>query len=76
MKSSVLCFPPWAGHFFPLGRQRTVFSVRRTENNLLLCLLIFIISYIQSYFPPERSKKILGRFRGLGANCIARCWGR
>jgi uncharacterized membrane protein YraQ (UPF0718 family) len=37
----------------------------------LLCLLIFIISYIQSYFPPERSKKILGRFRGLGANCIS-----
>ena len=38
---------------------------------LLLCVLIFIISYIQSYFPPERSKKILGRFRGLGANCAA-----
>jgi len=37
----------------------------------LLCLLIFIISYIQSYFPPERSKKILGRFKGLGANAIA-----
>lgn len=38
---------------------------------LLLCLLIFIISYIQSYFPPERSKKILGRFHGLGANIAA-----
>ena len=38
---------------------------------LLLCVLIFIISYIQSYFPPERSKKILGRVRGLGANCAA-----
>ena len=38
---------------------------------LLLCLLIFLISYIQSYFPPERSKKILGRFRGIWANCIA-----
>ena len=37
----------------------------------LLCLLIFIISYIQSYFPPERSKKILGRFHGIGANSIA-----
>lgn len=37
----------------------------------LLCLLIFIISYIQSYFPPERSKKILGRFHGIGANIIA-----
>jgi uncharacterized membrane protein YraQ (UPF0718 family) len=38
---------------------------------VLLCVLIFIISYIQSYFPPERSKKILGRFRGIGANTIA-----
>ena len=38
---------------------------------VLLCVLIFVISYIQSYFPPERSKKILGRFRGLGANCVA-----
>ncbi|MDD4125825.1 MAG: permease [Eubacteriales bacterium] len=38
---------------------------------VLLCFLIFLISYIQSYFPPERSKKILGRFRGVGANCVA-----
>lgn len=38
---------------------------------LLLCVLIFGISYIQSYFPPERSKKILGRFRGIGANAVA-----
>lgn len=38
---------------------------------VLLCLLIFMISYIQSYFPPERSKKILGRFHGIGANIIA-----
>lgn len=38
---------------------------------VLLCVLIFIISYIQSYFPPERSKKIMGRFHGIGANCIA-----
>lgn len=38
---------------------------------VLLCFLIFLISYIQSYFPPERSRRILGRFRGLGANCIA-----
>ncbi len=37
----------------------------------LLCVLIFIISYIQSFFPPERSKKILGRFHGIGANTIA-----
>ncbi len=38
---------------------------------VLLCVLIFIISYIQSFFPPERTKKILGRFHGLGANLIA-----
>lgn len=38
---------------------------------LLLCFLIFLISYIQSYFPPERSKKILGKFHGIWANCIA-----
>lgn len=38
---------------------------------VLLCFLIFVISYIQSYFPPERSKKILGRFHGLGANIIS-----
>ena len=38
---------------------------------ILLCFLIFLISYIQSYFPPERSKRILGRFRGIGANCVA-----
>lgn len=37
----------------------------------LLCVLIFIISYIQSFFPPERTKKILGRFYGIGANIIA-----
>lgn len=38
---------------------------------ILLCTLIFFISYIQSYFPPERSKKILGKYRGLGANIVA-----
>lgn len=37
---------------------------------LLLGFLILLISYIQSYFPPERSKKILGRFHGIGANII------
>lgn len=38
---------------------------------VLLCVLIFMISYIQSYFPPERSKKILGRFLGIKANIIS-----
>ena len=38
---------------------------------VLLCFLIYVISYIQSYFPPERSKKIMGKFKGVSANCIA-----
>lgn len=38
---------------------------------LLLGFLILVISYIQSYFPPERTKRILGRFHGMGANCVA-----
>ncbi|MEG1836068.1 MAG: permease, partial [Oscillospiraceae bacterium] len=38
---------------------------------ILLSVLIFIISYIQSYFPPERTKKILSRFHGIWANCLA-----
>jgi uncharacterized membrane protein YraQ (UPF0718 family) len=38
---------------------------------VLLGFLILLISYIQSYFPPERTKRILGRFRGIGANIIA-----
>lgn len=39
--------------------------------SILLCVLIFIISYIQSYFPPERSKQILGKFHGIKANIIS-----
>ena len=38
---------------------------------VLLCTLIFLVSWIQSYFPPERSKKIMGRFHGFGANTVA-----
>ncbi len=38
---------------------------------VLLCFLIFFISYIQSYFPPERSKKILSKFDGISANIIS-----
>lgn len=37
---------------------------------VLLCVLIFLISYIQSFFPPERSRKIMGRFHGIGANAV------
>lgn len=38
---------------------------------ILLCFLIFIISYMQGYFPPERSKKIMGKFHGIWANIMA-----
>ena len=38
---------------------------------IYLCVLIFVISYLQSFFPPERTKKILGKFRGLSANLVA-----
>ncbi|WP_211289770.1 permease [Sporomusa silvacetica] len=38
---------------------------------ILLTVLIFMISYIQSFFPPERTKKILGRFKGISANILA-----
>ena len=38
---------------------------------IYLCVLIFAISYLQSFFPPERTKKILGHFRGLSANLVA-----
>ena len=38
---------------------------------VLLCTLIFVISYIQSFFPPERTRKILGRFHGITANIMA-----
>ena len=37
---------------------------------VLLSVLIFIISYIQSYFPPERTKKILGKYKGVVANTM------
>lgn len=37
---------------------------------ILLCVLIFLISCIQSFFPPERSRKIMGRFHGIGANIV------
>ncbi|MBO7048445.1 MAG: permease [Spirochaetia bacterium] len=37
---------------------------------ILLCLLVFVISYIQSFFPRERSRKIIGRFHGIGANIV------
>ena len=54
----------WGGSF-----QFFIYDVIKIT--VLLCVLIFVISYIQSFFPPERSKRILGRFRGIWANIIA-----
>ena len=54
-----------------LGGSLQFFIYDVIKITILLCVLIFIISYIQIYFPPERSKKILGRFDGLGANIIS-----
>ena len=54
-----------------LGGSLHFFLYDVVKITLLLCTLIFLVSYIQSWFPPERSKRILGRFHGLGANTIA-----
>lgn len=54
-----------------LGGSIQFFLYDVVKITILLCLLIFMISYIQSYFPPERSKKILGKFDGIGANVIS-----
>lgn len=54
-----------------LGGSVQFFIYDVTKITILLCFLIWGISYIQSYFPPERSKKILGRFHGIGANIIS-----
>lgn len=54
-----------------LGESIHFFIYDVIKITILLCILIYVISYIQSYFPPERSKKILGRFKGIGANCVS-----
>ena len=53
----------WGGslHFFVYDTAKIV---------LLLCVLIFVISYVQSYFPPERSRQLLSRFKGAWANVM------
>lgn len=55
----------------PIGGSIHFFLYDTVKIAILLCTLIFFISYIQSYFPPERSKKILSRFHGIGANTVA-----
>ena len=53
-----------------LGGSLQFFLYDVIKITLLLCVLIFAISYIQSFFPPERNRKIMGRFHGIGANIM------
>ena len=53
-----------------LGGSISFFIYDVIKISILLSVLVFIISYVQSYFPPEKSKKIMGRFKGLGARII------
>lgn len=62
----------WAGVDIEsrLGGSLQFFLYDVIKITLLLCVLIFAISYIQSFFPPERSRKIMGQFHGIGANIM------
>ena len=69
----------WTGEFLlaigidtesSLGGSLQFFIYDVIKITVLLCVLIFLISLIQSYFPPERSRRIMGRFHGVGANII------
>lgn len=53
-----------------LGGSISFFIYELIKISILLFVLVFLISYVQSYFPPEKSKKIMGRFKGLGARII------
>lgn len=54
-----------------LGGSLQFFIYDVIKITILLCTLIFVISYIQSYFPPEKSKKILSNFKGIWANIVS-----
>ena len=53
-----------------LGGSISFFIYDLIKISILLFVLVLIISYVQSYFPPEKSKKIMGRFKGLWARII------
>lgn len=53
-----------------IGGSLQFFIYDTIKITVLLCVLIFLISYIQSFFPPERSRRIMGRFNGIGANTV------
>lgn len=54
-----------------LGGSVQFFVYDTLKISVLLLVLIFAISWVQSYFPPQRSRRIMGRFRGLIANTVA-----
>ena len=54
----------------PLGGSIHFFIYDVIKIFILLSVLIFTISYIQSFFPPERTRKILGRYNGISANIL------
>ena len=54
-----------------LGSSLHFFIYDVIKISILLCVLIFMISYIQSFYPPEKSKRILGSFKGIFANIIS-----
>lgn len=54
-----------------LGGSINFFIYDVIKITILLCTLIFMISFIQSYFPPERSRRILGNFKGIIASIVA-----
>ncbi len=55
----------------PIGGALQFFIYDVVKIFILLSVLIFGISYIQSYFPPERTKLIIGRFKGIWANIVS-----
>lgn len=54
-----------------IGSSVQFFIYDTLKISVLLIILIFIISYIQTYFPPERTKQILSRYGGIGGNIIS-----
>ncbi|MEG1098190.1 MAG: permease, partial [Raoultibacter sp.] len=53
-----------------MGGSIQFFVYDTVKITLLLCVMILVISYIQSFFPPERSRRILGRFKGIWGNVV------
>ena len=54
----------------PIGASLHFFLYDTVKIVILLTMMIFAIGYVQTYFPPERSRKIMGRFKGLPGNIV------